>query len=142
MKKTYKLSFNTYKEGSTYALLKISMVQHFLELHTESDIKFKRDGIDWHDVGESMWAWIESNDSLDVNEPVTERHDLYVAKTQRTPPELAASIVKNSKGGYYGYMYNTEKEELRYVRSFKADQLEDAKNTLRVLAAMPINDKE
>lgn len=141
MKKTYKLPFNTYKEGSTYALLKISMVQHFLELHSESDIKFKDDGVEWHDVGESMWAWIESNDSLDVNEPVTERYDLYIAKTERKPPELAAALVKNSKGGYYGYLYNREKEELRYVRAFKANELEDAKNTLRVLTAMDNNEE-
>ena len=141
MKKTYKLPFNTYKEGSTYALLKISMVQHFLELHSESGIKFKDDGIEWHDVGESMWAWIESNDSLDVNEPVTERYDLYIAKNERKPPELAAALVKTSKGGYYGYMYNPEKEELRYIRSFKANELDDAKNTLRVLAAMDNNEE-
>ena len=136
MKRSYELSQNEYRETSIYALIKISLVQHALAKKA-TGLKFVDDGIDWHDLGASSWAWIESNDSLDVNEAVDERYDLFSVKSPSHPLELQASIVKDKETGkYVGFLYDASEEKLKFVRNFKADELEEAKSTLAVLVAI------
>lgn len=138
MKRSYEVSKREYKEGSVYALLKISLVQHALAKKA-TGLKFVDDGIEWHDVGKASWAWIESNSSLDVNEPVEERYDLFKAKSASHPLELQATIIKDNEK-YAGFLYDAGKEKLKYVRKF-AD-LEEAKATLAVLVTIDPEHKE
>lgn len=142
MKNSYKLRMSNYKEGSTYALLKISMVQHCL-MKGVTDLVCTDDGVEWHDLNDGMWCWYATNNSLDVNEPVDERYDLFIVENEDSHPVLAASIVKDKKTGKYeGYLYDQNNELLKRVRSFEENELEDAKNTLRVLVAVtPSSDK-
>lgn len=133
MKRNYDLSKTEYREGSVYALLKISLVQHVLA-RKASGLTFVDDGIEWHDIGKACWAWIASNSSLDVNEPVEERYDLFSAKSASHPLELQASVIKDKNNKYVGFLYDAQSEKLKYVRKF--DDVEEAKATLAVLVTI------
>lgn len=142
MKNVYTLTPAEYRDGAAFALMRISMVQHLLAKEIK-DVAFVDDGIDWHEIGEGYWTWMPNNDSLDVNDEVAERYDLFIVENADSVPKLAASIIKDPKTKRYaGYLYNEEKQQLKRVKTFKENELDDAKNTLRVLVAVNPNDGE
>ena len=135
MKRVYDYKPSQFVDGSAYANVKLSLIQYIV--CKNAGTAYPSSDTQWHELGEGFWAWEQTNNSLDVNIPVEERHDLFACENSQTNPELKASIIKDpQKGNYRGYLYSQKDSKLTFVRTFELDQLEDAKNTLRVLVAI------
>lgn len=138
MKTTYECTRSQWATGAIYADLKLSLIQYCI--CQTAAMPYPEEDVQWHELGKSYWAWRLTNNSLSVDTPVEERWDLFKAQDKSTNPELLASIIKVAKENKYrGFLYDATAEKLKKVRDFEPDQIEGAKNVMRVLALI---DKE